>query len=90
MNTREMLENLKHLVLKRSPETKDEIQRLCRDLNSAHHAKFFLADGQEFRKWQEHLSNITTFAKHPSYESKARGAISALFSGLPADGEENL
>ena len=90
MNTREMLEKLKYLVLNRSAETKDEIQRICRVLNSEHHARFFLADGQDLRKWREHLSNITTFAKHPNFESKARGAISELFSGLPEDSEENV
>ena len=90
METRELLMELKTLVDSCDRSAKSEIQRICAKLKSGGHDKYFLEAGNDRRRWLEHVSWVESYSKHPSHQSKARGAISMMRAGLPEHQTQRL
>jgi hypothetical protein len=83
MNTQELLEELKELVDSEDKSAKSEIQRICGLLKGGNHDRYFLASGKDRKRWEEHISWIESYSKHPNHIMKARSAVSMMRSDLP-------
>lgn len=83
MTTHEILEELKEIVDSGDRSQKTRILELCGQLKSGGHDKHFIESDQTRRRWETHISNVETYAKHPNYKMKATGAISMMRSDLP-------